>query len=99
MDANRKITAALVSSQKDGSPTYIMFEAEGVSPDGAFFAGALLLEVNEAVTVELALPTGDRVRARARVTDVHRGATPGMQVCFIELSDDAKRKLSNGRND
>jgi hypothetical protein len=99
MDVNRKTAAAIVSTRVEGEPCYAMFEAERVTPEGAFLAGPLLLEVQEDFTVELALPDGDKVRTRARVVRVDRGAVPGMDVSFIDLPDEAKRKLTNGRND
>ena len=99
MDANRKAAAAVVSTGMDGEPSYAMYEAEHVTAEGAFLTGPLLLEASEDFTVELVLSGGDTVRAKARVLRVERGDTVGMAVRFIGLSDDAKRKLTNGRND
>ena len=99
MEANRKLAATVVSTGMNGTPSYAMYEAERVTPEGAFLTGPLLLEASEAFTVELALPGGDTVRTQARVVRVERGAAVGMAVRFIGLSDDAKRKLTNGRND
>jgi len=98
MEANRKTSAAIVSTV-DGQPCYAMFEASGVTVHGAFLSGPLLLEVQESFTVELALPDGDKVRTRARVVRVASGVAAGMDISFIDLPDEAKRKLSNGRND
>ena len=99
MEANRKTGAAIVSTGVDGQPCYAMFEASSVTAEGAFLSGPLLLEVQESFTVELALPDGDKVRTRARVVRVAHGDAPGMDISFIDLPEDAKRKLSNGRND
>jgi len=99
MDANRKAAAAVVSIGVDGEPAYVMYEAERVTGEGAFLTGPLLLETREDFTLELALPDGEKVRARARVLRVEHGDAAGMTVSFIGLSDEAKRKLTNGRND
>jgi len=103
MDEHRKesLPAALVSTRIEGGPAYAMFQARRVSGDGAFLEGPLLLEPNEVFTVELALPAGDKLRVRARVVRVLAAGTDeaGMDVQFIDLSDELKRKLSNGRND
>jgi len=99
MEANRKAAAAVVSTGVDGEPSYVMYEADRLTEEGAFLTGPLLLEASEDVTLELMLPGGDKVRARARVLRVERGDAAGMAVSFIELSDEARRKLTNGRND
>jgi hypothetical protein len=97
MDALRKTAAAIVS-ESDGQPRYAMFEATRITGAGAFLAGPLLLEVHEDFLLELTLPDGDTVRARARVVRVAHGDEPGMDVSFVDLPDEAMRKLSNGRN-
>ena len=99
MDANRKTAATIVSTGVDGAPRYAMYEAERVTGQGAFLTGPLLLEAHEDFTVELALPNGEIVRSQARVLGIEHGEVPGMNVSFIGLSDEAKRKLNNGRND
>ncbi len=99
MGAHRKTATAIVSTRVDGEPSYAMFEAERVTGEGAFLTGPLLLEAQEDITLELALPGGDSVRTRARVTRVRRGEGAGMDVSFLDLSDDLKRKLTNGGND
>jgi len=99
MDANRKTAAAIVSTGVDGEPSYAMYEAQQLTGEGAFLTGPLLLEHHEQFTLELALPGGETVRTRARVARVEYGPVVGMAVRFIDLPDEVKRKLTNGRND
>jgi hypothetical protein len=85
--------ASVVSEGKAGGPAYPMFEARGISAEGAFLAGPLLLEVDEAFTVELAFADGKRLRARARVERVEQGAEPGVGVRFVDLPEAARKDL------
>ena len=89
---HREVIASVVGSHDDNEVAYSMYEARGLSPDGVFLAGSLFLELNEEFTVELIL--GDaRLRTRARVTAVERGAAPGMAVVFANLSDSDRALL------
>jgi len=97
MATRGKTEASVVSTEVRGQPRYPMFEADHITAEGAFFAGPLLLEVGERFTVELALEGGP-VRVHARVAEVARGATSGMDVRFEDVAEDAKRKLDGCRN-
>jgi len=99
MDENRKIAATLVFVGTDHVASYTMFEASRVTAEGARLTGPLLLEVHEELTLELALGAHDGVRAHARVVRIEPGDPPAMHVRFEELSDEARRKLTHGRDD
>lgn len=83
----------LVAHGRDGESTYAMFELRELSPTGAFLAGALLLEMNEDLELDLSLDDGVPMRVRARVVRVERGDIPGMEVAFSELGDGDRKRL------
>ena len=85
--------AVLVAQGHDGESTYALFEMRELSPTGAFLAGALLLEMNEDLELDLTLGDGAPVRVRARVVRLERGDVPGMEVAFSELGDEVRKRL------
>ena len=82
-----RASVVLASQGKgDGEETrYSMFTASQVTPDGAFLASSLLLELGEEVTLELTLGS-DKVRANARVVALDSGELSGMRVEFANMS-------------
>ena len=88
-----RATVVLADGTEDGGSEarYAMFSAKNVSPDGAFLATSLFLELGEDVTLELSLGS-DTVRAEARVVALETGDEPGMTVEFAGL-DDSDRAL------
>ena len=89
------VTASVVSERDQAA--YTMFEARDISPDGAFLAGSLLLELNEEFTVELSLGE-TAIRTRARVASLAQGEAPGMVIVFSELSDDHRALLERAKD-
>lgn len=85
--------AVLVARIHDGESTYAMFELRALSVEGAFLAGALWLELNEDLEVELAAGNEVPVRVRARVVRLERGDAPGMEVAFSSPSDSDRRRI------
>ena len=88
-----RATVVLAGDAKDGEKEsrYAMYSAREVTPDGAFLATSLLLELGEEVTLELALGS-DTVRTDARVVALETGDASGMTVEFSGL-DDSDRQL------
>lgn len=91
---NVAVSVSVVVGQGAGESTYPMFEVRDLSPDGAFFASWLFLELHEEITVEIAM--GDEtVRLRAQVEALHKGDTPGMAVAFLDLNDEQRALLAH----
>lgn len=85
--------AVLVARIHGGECTYAMFEVRALSAEGAFLEGALWLEPNEELEVELAAGNEAPVRVRARVVRLERGDVPGMEVAFSSPSDSDRTRI------
>ena len=85
------IEAAVVLPDSGEGQSYRMFEAVGVTPEGATLRGGLLLEVNEEVTLELRLPDQNAFRARARVVEIVHGRPPAMKVVWTSAHEGERR--------
>ena len=86
------VVARIIADGGDGEASYAMFEVRDISPNGAFLAGTLFLELSEEFTIELSL--GDTsLRTRVRVTALEQGEVPGMVVVFSALSDSHRALL------
>jgi hypothetical protein len=85
------IDAAVVLPDSGEGTSYLMFEAVGVTPEGATLRGGLLLEVNEEVTLELRLPDRNAFRARARVVEIVHGRPPAMKVVWTSVHEGDRR--------
>lgn len=88
----REHRADVVVARKGRESRYSMFAAHRVTPEGAFLASALLLELGEELTLELDLGTVT-VRTEARVVALDTGAVPGMTVEFAGLAASDRRLL------
>lgn len=88
--------AAIVVESGDRTRIYRMYEAREITPEGAFLAGALFLEIGETVTLELSWSEGEAVRVSARVVALEHAGTPGMTVAFSHV-DDRARSLIQAR--
>jgi hypothetical protein len=88
--------ASVVVTEGDAASVYPMFEVKRLTPEGAFLAGSLFLEVGEITMMELSWDQRTQVRLRARVISLARGDEPGMSVVFPEL-DERERKLIEER--
>ena len=78
-----------------GGHAHTMFDAQDITLDGAFLAGALFLEVDEVFEVELSFDDSQTIRAKVRVERVEKGEKPGMAVSFAELSDSDRKLLAS----
>ena len=74
---------------------YAMFDAGGITPEGALLSGGLLLEIGEEFLLELRLGSAP-VRVRARVLAIVPGDQAAMQVAWIELDDATRQRLARG---
>lgn len=77
----------------------LLFEGADLSVGGAFLKSALLLEQDEALTLEFRVPGVVRVlRAQAKVAWVRRfpepHEPPGMGVSFLDLGEADRRVLA-----
>lgn len=77
----------------------LLFEGADLSVGGAFLKSALLLEQDEALSLEFRVPGVARIlRAQARVAWVRRfpeaNEPPGMGVSFLDLSEADQRVLA-----
>lgn len=73
---------------------YGMFEAAGVTLEGALLSGGLLLEIGEEVLLELRL--AQPVHVRARVLAIVPGDPIAMQVAWVDLDDATRQRLQQG---
>ena len=95
-DSTTAVSAALVAQAHGGESTYAMFGVRALSAEGARLEGALWLEVNEELQVELS--AGDHqapLRIRARVVRLVRDGAPGMDVVFSDLSDSDRTRIES----
>jgi hypothetical protein len=86
--------AALVLAHEGGERRYAMFELRELSVRGAVLAGGLLLEMDEELTMELALDEGAPMRVQARVVGLLRDL-PGVEVSFPELGEHDRKRIEN----
>jgi hypothetical protein len=96
MPVKSKARAAVITVDNRGEVSYAMYDVLSVDEDRAQLAGPLLLEPGEAVTVELSLPEGRRLRVEARVCTVLEGGEPGIE---IQFSNQSHPQVLHGRND
>jgi hypothetical protein len=91
------VHAAIVARSDGGAPaaTYLMYDARDVGTAGAFFHGALLLEPDEQVLVQLTFGDGSSLRVQARVERVQEGEDAGMAVSFVELGEADRAVLAS----
>ncbi|RMH43304.1 MAG: hypothetical protein D6689_05485 [Deltaproteobacteria bacterium] len=96
MTADRKMPAAIVvpaGGAAGAEPVrYEMFDATEVTAEGARLCGPVLLDVDDVVTLEVG-GSGDAVRVRARVVKVTRDGGGHMDVRFVDVDQDVRRRL------
>jgi hypothetical protein len=94
-ESTAALAATLVAQTGDGESTYAMFGVRELSAEGAFLEGALWLELNEELEVELSGGNEAPVRVRARVVRLERGDVPGMEVTFPNPSDRDRTRIES----
>ena len=81
-DALASATCSAAVVGKGNSSPYEMFEVCELSTQGAFFAGSILLEPGESLTLVLKFDDGTRVEVKALVESAQQNGSPGMRVVF-----------------
>jgi hypothetical protein len=71
-----------------------MYEVDELAVGGARLVGALLLEVDEQVLIEIGFPDGATLRVQARVVGVDRKGGTGMRVDFVDVDDGTRAALA-----
>ena len=94
----KSLTVEFHAKDADGAGE-LLFETLDLSIGGAFLRSELLLEQDEAFSVEFRVPGVNRLmRAQAKVAWVRRfpdpGQEPGMGVQFLDMSEADQRVLS-----
>jgi hypothetical protein len=88
--------AELVLAREGAERRYAMFAVRALSPGGALLAGGLLLEMDEALTLDLVLDEAAPLRVCARVVGLHR-EVPGVEVAFSGLAEDDRNRIERKR--
>ena len=89
------VRAAIVVQEGETTSMYPMFAVSRITPDGAFLASSMLLEVGEVVALELVSGDGVAARVNARIVAIERGEVPGMVVAFSGLDERASELISS----
>ncbi|HJZ86743.1 MAG TPA: PilZ domain-containing protein [Polyangia bacterium] len=90
---SRKVVelATVVSEHESRVEGGLRLDARDLSLGGAFLRSDLLYEVGEELQIQIQIPGGRAIVARARVVNVSReqsdGQTPGMGIAFVDLAD------------
>ena len=72
----------------------LQFSSGDLSEGGAFLKSDLLLEEGEIVNVDIALPSGQRIKATARVVRTSQDqSTGGMGIEFVRLAESDRKSL------
>lgn len=92
----RKPIAAKVRGKQEQGFGHLFFDSQDLSVGGAFLKADLLLEVGEELSLELKLPDGQTLDARARVAWVRQSeGSGGMGIEFLEIAPEAKELLQD----
>lgn len=86
-------TALLVREVAGERARYAMVELVALSPDGATLAGLLLLERDEALTLEVSVDDGEPLCVHGRVVRLLRDL-PGMEVAFSGLDETQRKRIA-----
>lgn len=72
----------------------LQFSSGDLSEGGAFLRSDLLLEEGEILSVDIALPGGQRIKATARVVRTNQGhGSGGMGIEFVRLAESDRKTL------